>query len=69
MAYKILTKRMTNSEYKLMDHLEEAFDALAAAKNIAHSDKHPEAAAISRMLNKLDKLISETWKRFRAEAK
>ena len=51
-----------------MDHLEEAFDALAAAKNIAHSDKHPEAAVISSMLDTLEELISETWKRFRTEA-
>ena len=68
MAYKILTKPMTSSEYKLMDHLEEAFDALAAAKNIAHSDKHPEAAVISSMLDTLEELISETWDRFRTEA-
>jgi hypothetical protein len=60
---------MTNSEYKLMEHLEQAFDALAAAKNIAHSDKHPEATIISNLLDALENITSETWGRFRAETK
>ena len=59
---------MTNSEYKLMDHLEQAHDALVAAAKIAHIDKQPEAAVISSMLDTLEELISETWKRFRTEA-
>ena len=60
---------MTNSEYKLMEHLEQAFDALAAAKNIAHSDEQPEAAAISSLLDALEELTSEAWERFRSQAK
>ena len=51
-----------------MEYLEGAFDALAAAKHIAHSDKHPEAAAISSLLDTMEELISEAWKRFRTEA-
>ena len=69
MAYKILTKLMTNSEYKLMEHLEQAHDALVAAAKIAHIDKQPEAAIISSQIDTLEELISETWNRFRAEAK
>ena len=59
---------MTNSEYKLMDHLEEAHDALVAAAKIAHIDKQPEAALISSQIDTLDELISEAWERFRTEA-
>ena len=59
---------MTNSEYKLMNHLEDAFDALVAAAKIAHIDKQPEAAIISSQIDTLEELISETWKRFRKEA-
>lgn len=51
-----------------MDHLEEALDALAAAKNIGHDNKR-EAEVISSLLDTLEELISETWKRFRTEAK
>jgi len=59
---------MTNSEYKLMNHLEQAHDALVAAAKIAHIDKHPEAATISSQIDTLEELISETWDRFRTEA-
>ncbi len=52
-----------------MEHFEQAFDALVAAKNIAHSDKHPEAAAISNLLDTLEEITSEAWQRFRSEAK
>jgi hypothetical protein len=69
MAYKILTKRMTNSEYKLMEYLEQAHDALVAAAKIAHIDKQPEAAIISSQIDTLEELISEAWERFRTEAK
>ena len=59
---------MTDSQYKLMEHLEQAFDALVAAKNVAYSDKHPEAAAIANQLDALEDTISKTWQRFRTEA-
>ena len=69
MAYKILTKPMTNSEYKLMEHLEQAYDALVAAAKIAHIDKQPEAAIISSQIDTLEEIISEAWERFRLQEK
>ncbi len=59
---------MTNSEWKLMDHLEQAHDALVAAAKIAHMDKFPEAAIISSQIDTLEELISDAWQRFRSEA-
>ena len=56
---------MTNSEYKMMEHLEQAYDALVAAAKIAHIDKQPEAAIISSQTDTLEELISEAWERFR----
>lgn len=58
---------MTNSEYKLIEHLDEAYDSLSAAAKIAQADKHPEAAIISNLLDALEVITTETWKRFRAE--
>ena len=52
-----------------MEHLEQAHDSLVAAKNVAYSDKHPEAAIISNLLDALEVITSETWGRFRAEVK
>ena len=60
---------MTNSEYKLMNHLEDAFNALVAAAKIAHIDKQPEATTISSQIDTLEELICEAWDRFRTEAK
>ena len=54
---------MTDSEYKLMEHLERAFDSLVAAKNVAYSAKHPEAATIASQLDTLEDTISKTWQR------
>ena len=56
---------MTNSEYKMMEHLEQAYDALVAAAKIAHIDKQPEAALISSQTDTLEELISDAWERFR----
>ena len=56
---------MTNSEYKMMEHLEQAYDALVAAAKIAHIDKQPEAAIISSQTDTLEELISDAWERFR----
>ena len=61
---KLLTD-MTNSEYKMMEHLEKAYDALVAAAKIAHLDKQPEAALISSQTDTLEELISDAWERFR----
>ena len=58
---------MTDSEYKLMEHLEQAFDSLVAAKNVAYNDKHPEAATIASQLDTLEDTISKTWQRFRTK--
>ena len=58
---------MTDSEYKLIDRLEQAHDALVAAAKIAHLDKQPEAALISSQIDALEDVISETWDRFRKE--
>ena len=55
----------TKSEYKMMEHLEQAYDALVAASKIAHLDKQPEAAIISSQTDTLEELISDAWERFR----
>ena len=60
---------MTNSEYKLMECLEQAHDSLVAAAKIAHIDKQPEAAVISSQIDTLEDIISEAWERFRSEEK
>lgn len=60
---------MTNSEYKMLDYLEQAHDALVAAAKIAHIDKQPEATLISSQTDTLEELISDAWERFRTEAK
>lgn len=56
---------MTKSEYKMMEHLEQAYDALVAASKIANLDKQPEAALISSQTDTLEELISDAWERFR----
>ena len=60
---------MTNSEYKLMEYLEQAHDTLVAAAKIAHIDKQPEAAIISSQIDTLEEIISEAWERFRLQEK
>ena len=45
---------MTTTEYELMCCFEQAHDALVAAAKIAHLDKHPEAAAISKLIDALE---------------
>ena len=45
---------MTTTEYELMCCFEQAHDALVAAAKIAHHDKHPEAAAISKLIDALE---------------
>jgi hypothetical protein len=45
---------MTTTEYDLMGCFEQAHDALVAAAKIAHLDKHPEAAAISKLIDALE---------------
>jgi hypothetical protein len=45
---------MTTTEYDLMCCFEQAHEALVAAAKIAHLDKHPEAAAISKLIDDLE---------------
>ena len=45
---------MTTTEYDLMGCFEQAHDALVAAAKIAHLDKHPEAIAISKLIDDLE---------------
>jgi hypothetical protein len=45
---------MTTTEYDLMGYFEQAHDALVAAAKIAHLNKHPEAAAISKLIDDLE---------------
>jgi hypothetical protein len=45
---------MTTTEYDLMCCFEQAHDALVAAAKIAHLDKHPEALAISKLIDTLE---------------
>ena len=45
---------MTPTEYDLMGCFEQAHDALVAAAKIAHLDKHPEAIAISKLIDDLE---------------
>ena len=45
---------MTTTEYDLMGCFEQAHDALVAAAKIAHLDKHPEAVAISKLIDALE---------------
>lgn len=58
---------MTSAEYELMECLEQAHDALVAAAKIAHTDKHPEAEAISELIDSLEDITSNAWDRFRNE--
>ena len=50
---------MTTTEYDLMACFEQAHDALVAAAKIAHLDKHPEAAAISKLIDQLEEIDCE----------
>lgn len=45
---------MTHTEYELMACFEQAHEALVAATKIAHLDSHPEAAAISKLIDALE---------------
>ena len=45
---------MTHTEYDLMGCFEQAHDALVFAAKIAHLEKHPEAAAISKLIDALE---------------
>lgn len=45
---------MTTTEYDLMGCFELAHDALVAAAKIAHLNKHPEALAISKLIDALE---------------
>ena len=45
---------MTTTEYDLMACFEEAHGALVAAAKIAHLENHPEAAAISKLIDDLE---------------
>ena len=47
---------MTTTEYDLMGCFEQAHDALVAAAKIAHLNKHPEAAAISKLIDDLEEI-------------
>jgi hypothetical protein len=55
---------MTTTEYDLMGCFEQAHDALVAAAKIAHLDKHPEAKAISRLIDKLEDIDLKVWERY-----
>ena len=45
---------MTTTEYDLMCCFEQAHDALVAAARIAHLENHPEATAISKLIDTLE---------------
>jgi len=45
---------MTTTEYTLMTCFEEAHGALVAAAKAAHLTKHPEAEAISKLIDALE---------------
>jgi hypothetical protein len=59
---------MTNSEYKMMEYLEEAHGCLVAAAKNAHLEKYPEAEAISKLIDSVEELMSDAWDRFRTNA-
>lgn len=48
------TTEMTTTEYDLMCCFEQAHDALVAAARIAHLENHPEATAISKLIDALE---------------
>ncbi len=50
---------MTTTEYDLMCCFEQAHDALVAAAKIAHLEKHPAAAAISKLIDQLEEIDCE----------
>ena len=50
---------MTPTEYDLMGYFEQAHDALVAAAKIAHLEKHPAAAAISKLIDQLEDIDCE----------
>jgi hypothetical protein len=50
---------MTTTEYDLMGCFEQAHDALVAAAKIAHLEKHPAAAAISKLIDQLEEIDCE----------
>ena len=60
---------MTSAEYELMECLDQAHGALVAAAKNAHLEKHPEAEAISKLIDQLEDITSKAWDRFRTEAK
>lgn len=47
---------MTTTKYYLVNCLDEAHGSLVAAAKIAHLDKHPAAAAISRLIDQLEEI-------------
>jgi hypothetical protein len=54
---------MTTTEY-LVNCLDEAHGSLVAAAKIAHLEKHPEAAAISKLIDALEDIhcnVSPDW--------
>lgn len=42
-----------------MGYFEQAHDALVSAAKIAHLEKHPEAAAISKLIDQLEEIDCE----------
>lgn len=50
---------MTHTEYNLMGCFEQAHDALVAAAKIAHLNKHPAAATISKLIDELEEIDCE----------
>ena len=60
---------MTATDYTLMNYLEQAHDALVSAAKIAHLEKHPEAEAVSKLIDQLEEIESGAWERFCLEAK
>lgn len=50
---------MTTTEYTLMNYFEEAHGALVAAAKEAHLAKHPQAEAISKLIDALEDIDLE----------
>ena len=52
---------MTTTEYTLMNYFEEAHGALVAAAKEAHLEKHPQAEAISKLIDALEEIDLRTF--------
>jgi hypothetical protein len=47
---------MTTTEFDILGYLEQAHDALVGAAKVAHLDNHPEAGALSKLIDDLEEI-------------